>query len=257
MLRSDTLLDLSSPAQSSARRCIFCSEAVDAWRPYAIRTSDLSSFLRRVGFVGSNLDRFACPHCGSTDRERHLRLYIERLHLLEGLRGGAALHLAPERTLSAYLEHAGFTTYVRGDLHPTHDGVQRVNLERMPFPNRSFDLVVCNHVLEHVSDADAALAEIRRVLKPGGRAICQTPFAPRLSRTFEDPRLQSPEDRLFFYGQQDHVRLFGADIADRIRANGLTGRMIDHELILPDVDPEACGINEDEPFFDVVRPVNS
>jgi SAM-dependent methyltransferase len=98
------------------------------------------------------------------------------------------------------------------------------------------------------------LREILRVLKPGGRAICQTPYAARLTKTFEDPALQSAEDRIFFYGQEDHVRLFGSDIEQILQAAGFLGRLVPHKEILPDVDPEALGINEDEPFFDFVRP---
>lgn len=94
---------------------------------------------------------------------------------------------------------------------------------------------------------------MRRVLWPGGRAICQTPYASRLTRTFEDPLLQSEADRLFFYAQEDHLRLFGRDIEDIIRGAGFSGRLVPHDEILPNVDPERFGLNEKEPFFDFVR----
>jgi hypothetical protein len=68
-----------------------------------------------------------------------------------------------------------------------------------------------------------------------------------------DPRLQAPADRLFFYGQEDHVRLFGADIAQLFTRAGLIGRLVPHAEILPDIDPEQYGVNEKEPFFDFVR----
>ena len=250
----------SSPSSNTAtsepspqRLCVFCNKEVDAWLPFRIRASDISDFLIRVETVGSNVERFSCPHCWSTDRERHLRLFLERLRIMESIRGGSVLHMAPEGRLREYIQSSDFTLYVMGDLAPSDDSVQRIDLQHIPFSDETFDLVICNHVLEHVADAGAALGEIHRVLKPGGRAICQTPFARHLTNTLEDPLLQSMDDRLFFYGQEDHIRLFGSDIERFFRGAGFTGRLVPHVEILPDVDPERLGINEKEPFFDFVR----
>ena len=131
--------------------------------------------------------------------------------------------------------------------------VERIDLERIPADTSSFDVLICNHVLEHVTRPSVALAEVARVLRRGGRFVCQTPFAARLSRTFEDPQLQSPSDRLFFYGQDDHLRLYGVDIERMICDAGFVGRLRAHDELLPDIDPEALGVNEHEPFFDFVR----
>ena len=82
-------------------------------------------------------------------------------------------------------------------------------------------MVVCNHVLEHVEDARIAMRQLHRVLKVGGRAICQTPYASRLSKTLEEPLFQTSEDRVYFYGQDDHVRLFGLDIEQKLKDAGV------------------------------------
>jgi SAM-dependent methyltransferase len=244
----------SAESEPSPRRsCVFCQKEVEAWLPFRIRASDLSAFLIRVDTNGSNVERFLCPYCSSIDRERHLRLFLERLRIMETIRGGSVLHMAPEARLPEYIESFDVSPYVRGDLSPSDNSVQRIDLQQIPFPDETFDLVICNHVLEHVEDPAAALVEMRRVLKPGGRAICQTPFARRLTNTLEDPLLQSADDRLFFYGQEDHLRLFGSDIEQLIRGAGFTGRLVPHGEILPDVDPELLGVNEKEPFFDFVR----
>ena len=245
---------LHSGPPGTARVCVFCNRGVDAWRPFHIRAADMSDFLIRVETVGSNVERFLCPHCSSIDRERHLRLYLERLGIPEALKGRSVLHVAPEARLPDYIQGFDLSRYVKGDLLPVDESIQRVDLHQIPFPDRAFDLVICNHVLEHVEDATAAVKEIYRVLKPGGRAICQTPFARRLTSTLEDPQLQSPADRLFFYGQEDHVRLFGSDISQLFRGAGFAGRLVPHEELLPEVDPELLGVNEAEPFFDFVRP---
>jgi SAM-dependent methyltransferase len=259
-LQDAAAADGSNPSHRSAesepsprRLCVFCKKEVEAWLPFRIRASDISDFLSRVEAVGSNVERFLCPHCSSIDRERHLHLFLERLRIMETIRGGSVLHMAPEARLPEYIESYDLSPYVRGDLSPSDDSIQRIDLHQIPFPDETFDLVICNHVLEHVEDPAAALVEMRRVLKPGGRAICQTPFARRLTNTLEDPLLQSADDRLFFYGQEDHLRLFGSDIEQLIRGAGFTGRLVPHGEILPDVDPELLGVNEKEPFFDFVR----
>ena len=172
---------------------------------------------------------------------------------MERIRGGSILYMAPEFRLREFIQSFNFSLYVRGDLHPSDESVQIIDLQNIPFADETFDMVICNHMLEHVESASAALRELHRVLKPGGRAICQTPYASRLTATLEDPLLQSPEDRLFFYGQEDHVRLFGSDIGRIFQDAGFVGQLVPHEEILPDVDPEVLGVNEKEPFFDFVR----
>jgi len=241
------------PNASPVRRCVLCNNSLDAWLPFRIRASDISSFLVRLESIGSNVERFSCPHCSSTDRERHLCLFLGQLNIMESVRGGSVLHMAPEYRLRAHIESYDLRTYIRGDLSVQQEGMQQIDLQQIPYPDETFDMVICNHMLEHVDNAMIALREMHRVLKRGGRAICQTPYTPRLTKTFEDPQLQSPDDRLYFYGQEDHVRLFGSDIERYFSDAGFSGRLVPHAEILPDVDPEQLGVNEREPFFDFVR----
>jgi SAM-dependent methyltransferase len=207
----------------------------------------------RLQVVGSNVERYRCPHCGSNDRERHLRLYFDRLGLWNVFADAKVLHIAPERKLSDVINTAGPALYIRGDLYPEEETIREVDLENVKFPNETFDFVICNHVLEHVADLSTVLSEVHRVLRPRGRFVCQTPYAARLSRTLEEPFLQSETDRRFFYGQADHVRLFGLDIERTIREAGFEGRLTPHSELLPEIDPERMGVNEKEPFFDFVR----
>jgi SAM-dependent methyltransferase len=155
--------------------------------------------------------------------------------------------------LGEFIRGYNLLLYVKGDLFPSDESIQRVDLEKFLFPDETFDMVICNHMLEHVDDPAVALRELHRVLKPGARIICQTPFATRLTRTLEEPLLQSSNDRLFFYGQEDHLRFFGNDIEKIITKAGFVGRLVPHAEILPEIDPESLGVNEDEPFFDFVR----
>lgn len=205
--------------------------------------------MRVLHMVGSNPEQFECPRCGAHDRERHLLMYMRADGTLPRLRGQAVLHFAPEKRLSRFIANAEPARYVRADLFPNSPDVERVDMLAMQFDDGSFDCVIANHVLEHVSDVPRALSEIRRVLKPGGVAILQTPYSAKLHRTWEDKGIDDYSTRLQAYGQEDHVRLFGRDIFEQITAAGFESRVRCHSELLADVDPLAMGVNPDEPFF--------
>jgi hypothetical protein len=104
--------------RSTKRFCVFCDQEVRAWVPYFIRTSDLSDFLIRAEFTGSNMERHGCPHCRSNDRERHLRLYLDALDIFKIFQRSHVLHIAPEAMLTKLIESYGPSRYIRGDLCP-------------------------------------------------------------------------------------------------------------------------------------------
>jgi ubiquinone/menaquinone biosynthesis C-methylase UbiE len=99
----------------------------------------------------------------------------------------------------------------------------KMDLHQIPFDENHFDVVLCNHVLEHVRDDIQAMREIHRVLKPGGFAILQIPFFnPIPDVTFEDPSITDKREREKIFGQDDHVRKYGHDYPQRIATSGLT-----------------------------------
>jgi SAM-dependent methyltransferase len=133
--------------------------------------------------------------------------------------------------------------------------VERIDVTRIPYGDASFDWVLCNHVLEHVPDDALALREIRRVLRPGGTAVLQTPFASGLEKSLEDAgEIGTDAKRTEFYGQEDHVRLYGRDLFERIQAAGFRLELKTHGECLPDADAARCGVNRDEPLFLCVKP---
>jgi SAM-dependent methyltransferase len=97
----------------------------------------------------------------------------------------------------------------------------------MPFEDNSFDVIFCNHVLEHVTDDNRAMIELYRVLKPGGFGIFQVPIDYNRETTLEDPNIASEEDRVKHYWQKDHVRLFGLDYPSKLEAIGFKAQRID------------------------------
>lgn len=172
-----------------------------------------------------------------------------QLDLRASMAGARILHFAPERQFSRYVADAGPAHYVKADLYPASADVVRVDMLDMQFADGAFDIVIANHVLEHVADDRAALLEIRRVLRPGGLAILQTPYSTVLQHTFEDRGIVAPRAREYAYGQDDHVRLYGQDIFEVIAAAGFAARVVRHEAVLSAVDASAYGVNAQEPFF--------
>lgn len=198
--------------------------------------------------IGSDIDNFECPRCGAHDRERHILMYLEASGFMDSLPTMRVVHFAPEPRLAQCIAKALPVQYIKCDLHPAAADVERVDIEAMPFADESFDLLIANHVLEHVDDDLRALTEIGRVLKPGGAAILQTPYSAVLQRTWSDPGIVSERARLQAYGQEDHVRLFGRDIFDRFASSGLCPCVVSHQELL-DCDSREAGVNPREPFF--------
>jgi len=115
--------------------------------------------------------------------------------------------------------------------------------------------VIANHVLEHIKEEEKVLPEILRVLKPGGLAILQVPIANKLNKTFEDPTILTKDDREKFYGQFDHVRLYGKDYPDRLSAAGFIVIKIkpgDDQWQMSDV--EKFALNADEYLYIAKKP---
>ncbi len=158
-----------------------------------------------------------CPKCGSAERYRLLALWLDRHG--EFLRSANTLHFAPEAGLAKLLrKHVGH--YRSADIAEGRADLV-LNIEAIAAEDASFGCIVCSHVLEHVDDRKA-LAEIHRVLKPGGVALIMAPVIEGWPSTYENPAVKTPEDRARHYGQSDHVRYYGADIRTRIRAAGFS-----------------------------------
>jgi SAM-dependent methyltransferase len=233
--------------------CVICEQRIEAWLPHP--NPELSGpFIELLQVVGSDLVNHLCPACNCNDRERHLWLYLRGLGMLGRVPQSRVLHVAPEYAVERRLRALQPREYVAGDLMPRQHAHVRVDVERLTFGDGAFDLIVCNHVLEHVEDPSRAVAEFARCLAPGGYLIAQTPYAPGLKHTFEMDGKVPTQFAVMFYGQDDHVRLFGRDILDVFLAAGLEGGLVPHREALPGVDPAEFGCNEREPFFLFRRP---
>jgi SAM-dependent methyltransferase len=159
-----------------------------------------------------------CPWCGSIERHRLLALYLhERTSALE--RPTDVLHVAPEEGLRRVLRRSRTARTVSVDLeHPLAD--LHMDIRGLTFADETFDLAICSHVLEHVPEDHRAIAELYRVLRPGGTLLVMVPWDESAAKTREDLRVVDPAERLRLYGQSTHVRMYGRDLVERLGVAG-------------------------------------
>jgi len=171
-------------------------------------------------------DNALCPKCLSLERHRLMWLYLndETDFFKKELK---VLHIAPEQCFFKRFKALPNLDYTTGDLESPIADVH-FDVQEIPFDDATFDVVICNHVLEHVDDDAKAKREMYRILKPNGFAILQVPMDTDNSTTMEDPTVTDPKERERLYRQKDHVRLYGLDYADRLSEAGFKVNPIEY-----------------------------
>lgn len=192
------------------------------------------------------------PASLSLERHRLLWLYLQRETDLFS-RPQKLLHIAPEWCFLKPLRRLNHLDYVTADLEsPWADA--HMDIHKMPFEDNFFDVVLCNHVLEHVNDDRQALREILRVLKPNGWAILQSPVDLNRPETLEDPSITDPREREKVFGQDDHVRLYGRDYPRRLESIGFLVEEIDYSSQLSPDEVERYALPAGEIIYKVIKP---
>jgi hypothetical protein len=174
-----------------------------------------SSRFRSFGLVPR--EDAQCVHCGALERHRLLWLFLSRKTDLFDGAPKTILHVAPEKCLQPRLESRFGESYVTADLFDPSVKV-KMDITDIHYPDRHFDVIYCSHVLEHVEDDRKAMSEFHRVLADDGWAVLLVPIT--AERTFEDPSIVDPQERLRVFGQEDHVRRYGPDYLDRLQEAG-------------------------------------
>lgn len=162
-----------------------------------------------------------CPYDLTLERHRLMWLYLRDESNFFTQDQLNVLHIAPEQCFHKRFKKQKNLNYLTGDLvSPLAD--MHFDLHAIPLEDNRFDVVFCNHVLEHVDDALQCMRELHRVMKPGGWGIMQVPQDLSREETYEDPSIVTPEEREKHFWQKDHVRLFGRDYPDWLRKAGFT-----------------------------------
>ena len=174
-------------------------------------------------------DNALCPSCLSLERHRLLWLWLKReTKLFEEL--PTLLHIAPEQCLMKHFRevyHNDSKRYVTADLESPLAELH-FDVEQIPLKDNTFDVVICNHLLEHVSNDRRALGELWRILKPGGWGVVLSPIDYNRKETFEDDSITDEKERTRLFGQYDHRRVYGCDYTKRLEEAGFLAQEIDY-----------------------------
>lgn len=159
-----------------------------------------------------------CPDSLSLERHRLLWLYLKEKtnFFTDSLK---MLHVAPESCFKEKFQNLPNLNYTTADLESPWADV-KMDLHDVPFEANTFDVVMCNHVMEHVYNDIQCMGEIQRILKPGGWAIIQSPQDLSMENTIEDTTITDPKEREKLFRQHDHFRLYGRDYGERLRKAG-------------------------------------
>ncbi len=212
-----------------------------------------STFRKFLPYGRQSRSNALCPKCLSLERHRLIWLYLERKTDFF-IAKNKMLHVAPELCFMDRFEALENLEYITADIESPLAKV-KMDLHDIPFEENTFDVIFCNHVLEHVDDDIQCLNEMKRVLRLGGWAILQIPFFFPLPKvTYEDKSITDPKEREKAFGQDDHVRMYGEDYADRLQSVGFE---VVEEKILEELVPterERFALPTKEIIYKVVKP---
>lgn len=197
-----------------------------------------SKYFREAGIVPRKDAK--CPFCGAVERHRLFWQYIKDHTDFETTPPKNALHIAPKEILEKKLRPLIGEGYVTGDLFDPRADL-KMDITEIQFPDNSFDFIYCSHVLEHVPDDRKAMREFRRVLTDDGFAVLIVPIYPE--PTIEDPSIEDPKERLRLFGQDDHVRKYGPDFADRLKEEGFNVQAISKTDLLSPEEIQTVGLS--------------
>ncbi len=195
-------------------QCNICGSEIFAWKYIG---EDYEMFQKK-SIAGAGKRRGGCPVCGSFDRARFVYDIMKNFMGIFNENADSILHFAPESVIADKLKKIYGDRYVSADLMEGRADVV-ADITKLQFDNEQFEYIICNHVMEYVNEEEKAFLEIRRFLKQEGLLIFSSPIC-WTQKTYEDNRVTTVYDRIRFYGQEDHVRLYGNDIVDRIEKFG-------------------------------------
>lgn len=213
------------------RECPICGARYRTFLPY--------------GYVKGR-NNALCPSCLSLERHRMIWLWMERQTSLFK-NHPRLLHIAPEPPLMKHFRksYGSSKDYITADLEsPLAD--QHFDVQNIPLPSDSIDVIICNHLLEHVDNDRLAMQELHRVMKPGGWGIFLVPEDRERETTFEDDSIVDAKERTRLFGQYDHRRIYGRDYDARLREAGFEVERSDFARRLTEWEKRLYSPGEDD-----------
>lgn len=199
---------------------------------------------------GKQRENALSPGTLSLERHRQMWLYLQN-ETDFFTKNYKVLHIAPEQEFLRKFKKMKNLDYTSADLFSPIVDVKADILD-LPFGDDCFDVVICNHVLEHIIDDKKAMSELYRVMKTGGWGILQVPMKNSLEKTYEDFSITEPKERQKHFGQYDHVRWYGMDYFDRLKSVGFDAEANFYSQKFSDTDIKRFGLNRNE-ILPVVR----
>lgn len=175
---------------------------------------------------GKQRNNVLSPSTLSLERHRLLWLFLknETNFFTQKLK---VIHFAPEQCFLKRFKKLETLDYTTSDLNSPIADV-KADICNLPFEDNTYDVILCNHVLEHIEDDTQAMKELYRVMKPGGWGIFQIPQDLDRAITFEDNSITGKKERTEVFGQYDHVRVYGRDYFDKLRSIGFKVEAVDY-----------------------------
>ena len=174
------------------------------------------------------------PSTLSLERHRLLWLYLTNESSFF-TKKHKVLHFAPEQAFYKRFKKMSHLNYITTDLNSPLADV-KADICNLPFKDNEFDMILCNHVLEHIPDDTKAMKELFRVMKVGGMGVFQIPQDLNRTHTFEDNTIKGKKERAKIFGQYDHVRIYGRDYFDKLRHIGFKVEEVDYTSKLSEED---------------------
>jgi predicted SAM-dependent methyltransferase len=239
-------------------------------RPILIRLSSIFTVFAPLFYKGNNVEcpvceksfrkflsygsdvahreNILCPYDLTLERHRVMWLYLKNKSDFFTQPNLKVMHIAPEQCFYPKFKKQKNLDYTTGDLvSPLAD--LHFDLHHIPLEDNQYDVVFCNHVMEHVKDDLQCMKELYRIMKPGGWGIMQVPIDSTRTETYEDWSITDPKEREKHFWQYDHVRLYGLNYPKRLEEAGFRVEIVDFSKELPQEKFERYRIPKSELLY--------
>jgi SAM-dependent methyltransferase len=203
-----------------------------------------------------NVENEKCTNCISMKRHRLLyKFLLTETSILTGSEKLKLLHFAPEKAFYDIFSKMKNINYFPCDIEPENykfyrkTKIHKIDITNIKHQDIFFDVILCNHVLEHIEDDSKAMRELHRVMKKGGLGIFQVPLDFNRNITYEDSTKTTPAERYIAFGQMDHVRCYGNDYTDRLKNAGFEVHDIRYTANFSEEEKFEFGFPQEESIY--------